>query len=223
MAYAQGQEKPAKKTRPTAEEAFKKWNKAGDGKLTLPEYLVHKRNNKEKAEAAFKAADKDSKGYLTLDEFKTIYGEKLAKKPRPTAEETFKKWNKAGDGKLTLAEYSAHKRDKAKAEATFKAADKDSKGYLTLDEFKTIYGEAGQKAGRRKGPGKSPRQSSGKERREGVQGGRQGQQGLLDPRRVQDDLPAAANAHRKHGGDQVPEKSPELPAEKAADKAPESK
>ena len=49
-------------------------NKAGDGKLTLKEYVAGKKKTKEAAETAFKAADKDNKGYLTLDEFKTIYG-----------------------------------------------------------------------------------------------------------------------------------------------------
>ncbi len=62
----------SKKSWPTAEEKFKQLNKAGDGKLTLKEFLVRKKN-KEDAESAFKAADKGNKGYLTLDEFKTIY------------------------------------------------------------------------------------------------------------------------------------------------------
>ncbi len=95
-------------------------------------------------------------------------------KSKATAEEKFQKLNKAGDGKLTLKEYLAgKKKNKKAAEEAFGAADKDKKGYLTLDEFKTIY-----------------------------------------PRH---------HKHRKHGGDRVPEKSPELPAEKAADKTPESK
>ena len=70
-AYAQDTQKP-KKHRPTAEEKFKQLNKAGDGKLTLKEFLYRK-TNKDEAESAFKAADKGDKGYLTLDEFKTIY------------------------------------------------------------------------------------------------------------------------------------------------------
>jgi Ca2+-binding EF-hand superfamily protein len=170
VAYAQEKEK-SNKSKMTAEEKFQKLNKAGDGKLTLKEYLVRKKD-KDAAKQAFDAADKDKKGYLTLDEFKTIYP------PRHkalTAEEKFKKLNKAGDGKRTLAEYTAGKKEtKAAAEEAFKAADKDKKGYLTLDEFKTIY-------------------------------------------------PPRHHKHRKHGGDQAPEKSPELPAEKPADKAPESK
>ncbi len=55
-------------------------NKAGDGKLTLSEFLEAKKKRAEAAEKAvktaeeaFKAADKDNKGYLTLDEFKAIY------------------------------------------------------------------------------------------------------------------------------------------------------
>ena len=63
------------------------------------------------------------------------------KKARPTAEEKFKQLNKAGDGKLTLEEFTVGKKGKGKdkAEAAFKTADKDNKGYLTLEEFKTIY------------------------------------------------------------------------------------
>ena len=78
-AYAQDTQKP-KKQRPTAEEKYKQLNKAGDGKLTLSEFLEAKKKRAEaaekavqKAKEAFKAADKDNKGYLTLDQFKAIY------------------------------------------------------------------------------------------------------------------------------------------------------
>jgi hypothetical protein len=83
------------------------------------------------------------------------------RKARATAEEKFKQLNKAGDGKLTLAEYTAGKRGKAakeKAEADFKSADKDSKGYLTLEEFKTIYPQkrSHKKGEQNKAPEKTP-------------------------------------------------------------------
>jgi hypothetical protein len=71
-----------------------------------------------------------------------VYAQAPAKKAKPTAEEKFKELNKAGDGHLTLDEYTAivkSTKAKANAEKTFKTADKDNKGYLTLDEFKTIY------------------------------------------------------------------------------------
>ncbi len=78
-AYAQDTQKP-KKQRPTAEEKYKQLNKAGDGKLTLSEFLEAKKKRAEAAEKAvktaeeaFTAADKDNTGYLTLDQFKAIY------------------------------------------------------------------------------------------------------------------------------------------------------
>ena len=82
IAYAQDNAPPKKKARPTAEEKFKQLNKAGDGKLTLEEFMAGRKSKaaKDKAEATFKTADKDNKGYLTLEEFKTIYPPKRAKK-----------------------------------------------------------------------------------------------------------------------------------------------
>jgi Ca2+-binding EF-hand superfamily protein len=58
--------------------------------------------------------------------------------PKKDPEEVFKKLDKDGDGKLTLAEFVGKKEgDKlTAAEAQFKAKDKDSDGFLTLDEFK---------------------------------------------------------------------------------------
>ena len=165
--------------------------------------MAGKKKNKKAAEEAFNAADKDKKGYLTLDEFKTIYP------PRHkalTAEKKFKKLNKADDGKLTLEEYVAgKKKTKAAAEEAFKGADKGSKGYLTLDEFKTIYppphkaltAEEKFKKLNTAGDGKLTLKEYlvGKKTKDAAEEafwrGRQGQEGLLDPRRVQDDLPPA--------------------------------
>ena len=64
---------PAKPKRDPAD-VFKKLNKAGDGKLTLEEFLAskHAQNDPEKAKAKFKKADKDGKGYLTVEEFSTL-------------------------------------------------------------------------------------------------------------------------------------------------------
>ena len=232
-AYAQEKEK-SNKSKATAEEKFQKLNKAGDGKLTLKEYLAGKKKNKKAAEEAFGAADKDKKGYLTLDEFKTIYP------PRHkalTAEEKFKKLNKADDGKLTLEEYVAgKKKTKAAAEEAFKGADKGSKGYLTLDEFKTIYppphkaltAEEKFKKLNTAGDGKLTLKEYlvGKKTKDAAEeafgAADKDKKGYLTLDEFKTIYPRH-HKHRKHGGNRVPEKSPELPAEKAADKTPESK
>jgi hypothetical protein len=86
VAYAQEQGQKAKgRAHKTAEEKFKELNKAGDGKLTLAEYLAPHANTKEETkksyERAFKKADKGNKGYLTLAEFKSIPPKHHKKKP----------------------------------------------------------------------------------------------------------------------------------------------
>lgn len=65
------EEKKDDKPKPTPEEAFKKADKDGDGKLTEAEFLG--KSTGEKADArkkAFAAKDTDKDGKLTLDEFK---------------------------------------------------------------------------------------------------------------------------------------------------------
>jgi Ca2+-binding EF-hand superfamily protein len=59
-------------------------------------------------------------------------------KPKRDPEEVFKKLDKDGDGKVSLAEFVGKKTgEKATtAETMFKAKDADSDGFLTLDEFK---------------------------------------------------------------------------------------
>lgn len=59
--------------------------------------------------------------------------------PKKDPDETFKKLDKDGDGKLSMAEFVGKKKDDklAAAEAKFKAQDKDNDGFLTLDEYKT--------------------------------------------------------------------------------------
>jgi hypothetical protein len=53
----------------------------------------------------------------------------------PSAERSFNKLDVNGDGRLTLAEYSADKTDKAEAEKKFKSLDKNGDGELTRQEF----------------------------------------------------------------------------------------
>ena len=68
----------ADKPKATPEEAFKKMDKNGDGKVSKEEFIGKKDGEaKTKAEAAFTAKDKDKDGSLTLEEFKA--GGKKAK------------------------------------------------------------------------------------------------------------------------------------------------
>jgi Ca2+-binding EF-hand superfamily protein len=60
--------------------------------------------------------------------------EKAKKKADPEA--VFKKLDANSDGKVTMAEFTAKKKDKEAAEKQFKAKDKDGNGELTLEEFK---------------------------------------------------------------------------------------
>lgn len=70
---------PAKPKHDPAE-VFKKLNKAGDGKLTLEEFLAskHAQQDPDKAKAQFKKLDKDGKGFVTLEEFSAAREKKAA-------------------------------------------------------------------------------------------------------------------------------------------------
>jgi len=70
-------------------------------------------------------------------------GEKPKKKADPEA--VFKKLDANSDGKVTMEEFCAKKKDKEAAEKQFKAKDKDGDGSLTLEEFKAP-GKAKKKA-----------------------------------------------------------------------------
>mgnify|MGYP003599541082 CR=1 FL=1 len=64
-------DKPADKPKPTPEEAFKRTDKDGDGKVTESEFIG--KQTGEKADARkkqFAAKDANKDGSLTLDEFK---------------------------------------------------------------------------------------------------------------------------------------------------------
>ena len=61
------------------------------------------------------------------------------RKPRPTAEEIFKKLDTNNDGVLSLEEFKAGpmgKKDPAKAEEIYKKMDVNADGKVTLEEFK---------------------------------------------------------------------------------------
>lgn len=70
---------------------------------------------------------------------------KEGKKPDPA--KLFQKLDADGDGKVTLAEFTAKRPDdkKAAAEKQFKRKDKDGDGSLTLEEFTAKPAEAPKK------------------------------------------------------------------------------
>ena len=70
-----------------------------------------------------------------------LQGEKARKKAVPPAEQVFKQMNKAGDGHLTMDEFTDGKpaKEKKKFEKIFKLLDTDENGYLTLAQFKKYY------------------------------------------------------------------------------------
>lgn len=78
-----------------------------------------------------------------------IAKEKNPDKPKPTAEEMFKKMDKNNDGKLTKDEFVAGKKDPTKAEAAWSklAGDKES---ITLEEYKAAMQKRAKKADKKK-------------------------------------------------------------------------
>jgi Ca2+-binding EF-hand superfamily protein len=114
-------------------------DKDGDGAISPTEAQAF-------AAARFDKLDTDRKGYLTLEVYeaplrRAIARASEARRPRlekalPRAEAAFKALNKAGDGRLTKAEFLA---DSA---ARFAAADGDQDGKLSPDELRHARGHA---------------------------------------------------------------------------------
>lgn len=95
----------------------------------------------------FDRLDADHKGYLTLEDFAAPLHRAIARTTndrRKAAlqlqlarfETAFKTMNKAGDGRLTKAEFLAD------SHARFAAADVDHDGKLSLDELRHAHGHA---------------------------------------------------------------------------------
>jgi hypothetical protein len=67
-------------------------------------------------------------------------------RPHLSPEERIKKWDKDNDGKLSLDEFKANKKDPSKAEARFKKLDANNDGFVTVDEMKAGEEKAKKKA-----------------------------------------------------------------------------
>ena len=114
-------------------------DKDGDGFISAPAAERF-------AAARFDRLDTDHQGYLTLDAFEAPLRRAIDRasdvrrpqleKALPRLEAAFKSINKAGDGRLTKAEFLADSR------ARFAAADTDKDGKLTLDELRHARGHA---------------------------------------------------------------------------------
>ena len=100
---------------------FKQVDKSSDGKVSRDEFADFM------IAEAFDYYDRDGKGYVTLDEFVTGGG----------TPKTYRKIDRAGSGKVTLADAQASKLVRDWMAKPFDEADADlgSKGYISFKEF----------------------------------------------------------------------------------------
>lgn len=98
---------------------FKQADKNGDGKVSRAEFTDLMITD------AFGYYDKDGKGYVTLEEF-------VAGGGTPA---TYRKIDRNGNGKVTLADAKASKIVRDQFVKPFDGADTSHNGYVTYDEF----------------------------------------------------------------------------------------
>lgn len=98
---------------------FKQADASGDGKVSRDEFVDFM------VTESFANYDKGKKGYVTLEEF-TAGGGTPA---------TYRKIDRDGNGRVTLADAKASKTVREQFAIPFDSADTSRSGYVTFDEF----------------------------------------------------------------------------------------
>lgn len=103
------------------QELFKKADTDGDGRVSRAEFANFM------IEEAFNNFDQNEDGFVTLDEFKAAGG----------TEADFRRINRSGTGKITLAEAKTSRTILERMTTPFDEADLNGDGYVTWEEFQT--------------------------------------------------------------------------------------